>query len=236
MLKLGLLQCDFIDTHMHQHSGGDYPDMFSRLLQSTHRPFELSIFDVVNGSLPQHCQDFDGFIITGSRHSTYEAQPWIEQLTQFIQHCHAYDTKVIGSCFGHQIIAHALGGTVNKAAQGWGIGIHPVNIKQTLDWMHPHQHQLHLIFSHQDQVIALPKGATIIAESHYCAVQMYTIGQQFLGIQAHPEMSLSHIRALLAQNRERYDADALSQAETSLSRLSHDGALIGQWMMDFFHQ
>ena len=233
MLKLGLLQCDSIDTHMHTHSGGDYPDMFARLLQQTGQPFALTTFNVTDGVLPQHSKDFDGLIITGSRHSTYEAQPWIDQLTQFIQHCQHHETKVIGSCFGHQVIAHALGGTVNKAIQGWGIGVHQVNIKQQQTWMQPYQAQLNLIFSHQDQVIALPKNATILAESHYCAVQMYVIDQQFLGIQAHPEMSLAHIKALVQQNCELYGPEALSQAKISLERLSHDGEIVGQWMMDF---
>jgi len=234
MLKIGLLQCDRIDEQLHCHSGGDYPDMFTRLLDQTEQPYNLQCFDVTEGQLPANTPDFDGFIITGSRHSTYEAADWIQTLTTFVQNCSDIPKiKVIGVCFGHQLIAHALGGNVTLAPQGWGIGLHAVNIREKQPWMEPSKTEINLVFSHQDQVISAPKNAKIIAESQHCAIQMYTIGTQFLGIQGHPEMTKPHIQAIITRQINAIAPQILQSAHNSLTQLSNDGDIVGQWIMRF---
>ena len=63
---------------------------------------------------PEGIHDADGWLITGSRHGAYEDHPWIPPLEEFIRDAYAAQVPLVGICFGHQIIAQAMGGKVEK--------------------------------------------------------------------------------------------------------------------------
>ncbi len=155
---------------------GDYDDLFRRLLGG--RDFSFRTYAVVDGAFPDGPEAADGWLITGSRHGAYEDHPWIPRLEAFIREARAAGVPIVGICFGHQIIAQALGGKVEKFPGGWSVG------PTEYDWG---GETIRLNAWHQDQVTALPEGATVVASSPFCANAALVYGDSILTVQAHPE-------------------------------------------------
>ena len=115
---------------------------------------------------PKEVRSCDGWLITGSKHAAYGPEPWIPALKRLIQAIVAADLPLAGICFGHQIIAEALGGRVVKSDKGWGLGLDTYDLDPELA---PEQlQQVTLNIFHQDQVIEPPAGARIYARSEFC--------------------------------------------------------------------
>ena len=103
---------------------GSYPDMFKKLLNSNEDFLECTQLDfvvwpVINGTFPGSVNDADVWLITGSPFGVYEDHPWIYRLIEFVKLIYNAQVHMIGICFGHQIIAQALGGKVEKSMNGW---------------------------------------------------------------------------------------------------------------------
>src|SRR4051794_20137775 len=139
---------------------GDYPAMFGRMLGSG---FEIEGFDVAAGQLPSG-GNHDACLITGSPAGVYEALPWIAGLLDFIRS--AADRKMVGICFGHQAMAEALGGKVEKSHRGWGAGLHHYRVDRTEPWMDS-QAAIAAPASHQDQVVVQPPHTETVASSDF---------------------------------------------------------------------
>ena len=232
-MKIALLQCDTITELMRPHAGGDYPELFSRLLDQTQEDYQLDVFDATQGELPQNLADYTGFIITGSKHCVYQPAAWKLALEEFIRNANDGKHKLVGICFGHQILAKALGGQVQKSPRGCGIGIHTIGITKSATWMQPELTQCNLVFSHQDQVTSVPKNAEILATSPHCPIQMFIIGNNALGIQGHPEMNKSHSKALINQDIDNLGEDLAKRGHNSIEELSNDGSIVGHWIVNF---
>jgi GMP synthase-like glutamine amidotransferase len=231
-MNIGLLQCDHVNEQF-RHIIGDYPDAF-RAVFAQHAPdITLRVYDVCHGELPQSLDECDGYITTGSKYSVYDDVEWIHQLAEFVRQAHHQQKKLIGICFGHQMIAHALGGKVAKSERGWGIGIKAVELQQTKDWMQPEQQAYQLLLSHQDQVLELPAEAEILGSNDHCPVAMLMMGRHMLGIQAHPEFTPAYAEALMDTRLERIGYDTVQAAKSTLANPTDEGVL-GQWMAAFF--
>jgi len=203
---------------------GDYPDMFARLLHG--HGFTFRTYPVVNGTFPVHVTDCDGWLITGSRHGVYEDHPWLPPLEQFIRDSLAALVPMVGICFGHQIIAQAMGGTVQKFSGGWSVGAQDYDFggqKLTLNaW-------------HQDQVVTAPKGAKIIASNDFCthAALLY---DHALTIQAHPEFQSDFIDGLMrTRGKGVVPDDRLHAAALRLSDPIQDQTIAAR-IATFFHE
>ena len=160
---------------------GDYPMMFERLLGPG---FEIETFDVQDGELPE-LQGNDAFLITGSPAGVYEQRPWIKPLMDFIR---ATDgAKMIGVCFGHQAMAEALGGHVQKSAKGWSAGLHRYKITHPKPWIDT-DGTIAIPASHQDQVVLQPPNTEVIAASDFTpyAALAWT-DRPAISFQFHPE-------------------------------------------------
>jgi GMP synthase-like glutamine amidotransferase len=102
--------------------GGSPIDAYVRFFESVEAPFDYRGFEVAQGELPASPDVCDAYVITGSPRGVYDDDPWIAELSVFIREAYGAGKKLIGICFGHQILAHALGGQVEKSEKGLGLG------------------------------------------------------------------------------------------------------------------
>ena len=211
----------------------DYPALFSAMFADDPRiqNHQLTAVPVVDGIIPDSVDAFDAYLITGSRHGVYDDLPWIPDLMAFIKQAHAADKPLIGVCFGHQIIAQALGGHAAKSSRGWGLGVREVAVRNKPSWM-GNVDQIKLIHIHQDQVETLPTGATLIGENDFCPNAMYHIGDNVLCVQGHPEFTIDYITALMTVRFDMLGEDLVADALTTLNQ-GHDGALYASWILSF---
>lgn len=234
VMNLGILQCDSIrEEFVAQY--GQYPAMIAALLHTSDPSIEFSVFNVKQGELPNHVDAADAYIITGSRDGVNDGHNWIEQLEQFVRDLYHARKKVIGICFGHQIIAKAMGGQVIKSPKGWGLGMSQNTLLVDKSWMNPKQSELNILVSHQDQVVELPEGAEVLAGSEFCPYYMLQL-DSFLTIQGHPEFTKDYAKALIITREDHVSKIHFTKAMDSLSLNVHD-ALIAQWIVAFLsHQ
>ena len=204
---------------------GDYPAMFERLLGDG---FEVETFDVSAGQLPS--APHQAYLITGSPAGVYDPLPWIEPLCDFIRA--ARDSKMVGICFGHQVMAEALGGHVEKSAKGWGVGLHHYSIVRTEPWMEPVQ-QIAAPVSHQDQVVVQPPDTEVVATSEFTpyAALAWT-DRPAISFQFHPEFSPAYAKALIEQ---RYDQVSDPDAAIASLDAPNDSARVANWIRNFLN-
>ncbi len=187
-MKIGILQCgrapeEIVDRH------GDYTDMFRNLLGSS--TFTYGTWVVLDNVLPDSVNDADGWLITGSRHGVYEDHPWIPPLEQFIRDVYASGVPMAGICFGHQIMAQALGGKAEKFDGGWSVG----HVSYQLD---DSDEAASILAFHQDQVTKLPPEATRTGSTAFCENAFITYRGAAMSMQPHPEFSDEFMRDLIA--------------------------------------
>jgi GMP synthase-like glutamine amidotransferase len=227
--RLGVLECAHVAERHLAVAGGDYTAMFGGLLAAHVPGLELVPYDVVGGELPAAPGACDAWLCTGSPDSVYDDRPWIRSAAGFVRRVHASGVPFVGVCFGHQLVAHALGGRVARAASGWGAGVHRLAIARREPWMDPPARSLALHFMHQDQVVALPPGGVVVARAEHCPVAALRVGPSMVGIQAHPEFTPAYTRALLDERVARIGDAAVAAARAGLARPT-DEATVARWL------
>ncbi len=226
-MKIGLLECDHVADKFVDISG-TYPDMFAALLPDV----EFQLYDVCNGEFPESIDECDAYTTTGSRFSVYDKLDWISQLKDFIYQLHQKEKKFVGVCFGHQMMAEALGGKVLKSEKGWNVGVHSFEIVSKESWMDPFQQNLNLLMMCQDQIVRMPENSKILASSANCPVGIFKVGENMLGIQAHPEFSKDYEKAFMLSRTDRIGEEKIQKALDSLEK-APDKSLIRDWIMNF---
>ena len=230
-MKVAILECDDV-LEKFQPQFGHYSGMIRDMLDATNHKFEFDIYDCRRGDYPTNLDAYDFFITTGSKAGAYDDSPWIRQLIKFIRRLDEEKKKLIGICFGHQVIAIARQGKVEKSDKGWGVGIAGNRIIASPDWMREKRPELNIIVSHRDQVTHLPDDALVIAESDFCPYFVVQWSDHFLSIQGHPEWDNDYSRALI---NDRRDIIPSERAEAGLNSLvkQPDNALFTRWILDF---
>jgi GMP synthase (glutamine-hydrolysing) len=195
-MKIGILQAGRSPDNL-QAEHGDYDAFFRRFLDGN--DFEFETFPVLDGVFPDGVEDADGWLVTGSRFGAYEDHDWIPPLEAFLRESYAREIPIVGICFGHQILAQALGGKVEKYSGGWSF---PAGIK--------------LIAWHQDQVTELPADARVVGSSEFCRFAALAYGDRAYTIQPHPEFNDDFAFGLIEARRAILPEGVADRAEASL--------------------
>jgi GMP synthase-like glutamine amidotransferase len=202
--------------------------MFRRMFDQTGMAFSYDDVDAqAEGALPDPV-GLEGIVITGSPAGVYEDHAWLPPLRKFIQAAYAAGTPMVGICFGHQIMADALGGDVRKSEKGWGLGRHQYTVRRRPGFMADAPETLTVACSHQDQVLVPPQEAEVILGSDFApnAGLLYKSGRA-LSFQPHPEFEDDYARALVELRRGKADDATVDAAVASFATPSDSGRLSG---------
>ncbi|MCB9420696.1 MAG: GMP synthase [Ardenticatenaceae bacterium] len=213
--------------------GGLPVDAYIRFFQDAGAPFTFVGYEVAQGQLPASPDECDAYVITGSSNGVYDLDAWIPELMAFVRESYRAGKKLVGICFGHQILAHALGGHAEKSEKGWGLGLKKFSVLQSKPWMTDGAEQCSLHFAHQDQVVALPPQAELLGGNAFCPNAFFVIGDQVLGIQGHPEFTRSMMEDLLGPMKTELEPVVHETAVSSLSQGTPDNELVGKWLVNF---
>jgi GMP synthase-like glutamine amidotransferase len=223
-MKIGILQTGQAPEPL-RATPGDYPALFERLLAGQGFTFRSWLVEAME--FPGSILDADGWLITGSRHGAYEDHPFIPPLEQFVRDALAAHLPVVGICFGHQIMAQALGGRVEKFAGGWAVGAQEYDFGGR---------SLVLNAWHQDQVITPPDGAQTLARNDFCAHAALSFGPYGFSVQAHPEFGDDFIAGLIeTRGRGLVPAPLLDEAESRLGK-ARDADVVARMIGAHFKQ
>ncbi len=223
-MQIGILQTGQAPDAL-RAATGDYPDMFAQLLAAPDMTFRTWHVEAMD--FPASPSDADGWLITGSRHGAYEDHAFIPRLEQFIRDVFASGRPIVGICFGHQIMAQAMGGRVEKFAGGWAVG------PQTYDF---DGQTLRLNAWHQDQVTVAPPGAQTVASNDFCRHAALAYGGSGFSVQAHPEFGDAFVQGLIdTRGRGVVPEDRLRDATQALGQRS-DADVIGARILSLFRE
>lgn len=229
ILETDILRPELVDQYQ------SYGRMFEQLFARQPIAAEFVTYNVVEGNYPADDERFDAYLVTGSKADSFGTDPWIETLRTYLLDRYQRGDKLLGICFGHQLLALLLGGKSERAHQGWGVGTHRYQVAEQPDWMSPAMDELTLLISHQDQVTALPKDATVVASSDFCPIAAYRINDQVLCFQGHPEFIHDYSRALL-EIRQQHLGETIYKSGIESLQHDHQGAAVAEWMMRFVAQ
>jgi GMP synthase-like glutamine amidotransferase len=210
-----------------------YPDMFAALLGEADAGLSFEVVKLVDGEALPDPAACEAVVITGSPSGVYDQTPWMDPLRDFVRGVFRVKTPMVGVCFGHQIIADAMGGDVRKSDKGWGVGRHTYQVLEHRPWMAGAGASVSLAVSHQDQVITPPEGAVTLARAAHTEHAMLAYEDApVMSVQGHPEFGDQFVAALYAARRGRLSDAQVDGAIASLAE-RHDNEMVGRWMARF---
>jgi len=223
-MRIGILKCGQ-SPEVIRGELGDYDTMFERLLDG--RGFDFTSYHVENMDFPASVHDADGWLLTGSRHGVYEDHAFIPPLERFIRDAYAAHVPMVGICFGHQIIAQALGGKVVKHPAGWSVGAQDYDFDGE---------PVTLNAWHQDQVVERPAGAAVAASNDFCENAALVYDDRAFTVQAHPEFSDRFIQGLIDARAKGVVPDhLLDQARARMGGERQSGSIADRIESFFKH-
>lgn len=224
-MKIGILETGKPPAPLAKRFGR-YPAMFEALLGADHA---YTTYDVEAGGVPTRADEQDAYIVTGSPAGVYEELAWIGRLLDFLRAAKGR-AKLVGICFGHQAMAQAFGGKVEKSANGWGAGLHRYYVIDRAFWMDDAS-SIAIPVSHQDQVVVQPPNSRLLARSVFNPYGVLEYEDQpAISFQCHPEFEPGYARALIELRRDR-----IERADEAIASLAqpNDRARVAGWIRRF---
>ncbi len=238
-IKLALIETGTPAPPLRARFGGYY-DMFHQAFATESPEIELVNFPVYQDLVFPDVTQFDGVLISGSPYGVYEDHDFIPPLKDFIRREMTCGTAIAGICFGHQIMAEAMGGKVEKSDKGWGVGVHTYALSKDVTQsegitqknslftnIFKDYDTLSCLLSHQDQVVSLSPSIQRLGGSEFCPNGILEYGKgNGVSFQMHPEFTLEFAEALLDSRRDRIDSITVSDAQVSFGTVSDRTAMI----------
>lgn len=232
-IKLGILQTN----HDKSVDVGDaFPDdahRFRDMFDAQEDRFAYRVYMTIGGEVPQDLDEQDAYMITGSPLSVLDQHVFTDDLMDFIRRCDAAKKPLMGACFGHQAIALALGGKVERSVNGYNVGIEDTVYHAKRDWMTPDRDLLPMYVFHEDAVTELPVGCDLLGSTAKCKNASFAKGDHIFTTQAHPEFGHDFISCVLRFTQSAIPAENRQAAWDSLER-NQEGHIFGLWTTQFF--
>lgn len=226
-MKLTIIQTGDVPAPLRAQFG-PYRQMFETMFDSTGQGFSYDMVAVSDGAPLPDPAALEGIVITGSAAGVYDDLFWLDPLRAFIRNAYGQRTPMLGVCFGHQIMADALGGDVRKSDKGWGLGRHSYEVVSKPAFMRTAPAVLSVACSHQEQVIVPPVEAEVILKSDFTpnAGLAYRNGAA-LSFQPHPEFADDYTVALAELRRGKAPDALVDKAVASIATASHSKDVTG---------
>ena len=236
-IVLGILETGLVEKE-YRNQYGSYPEMFRSLFEALasvegDSPIQYKDYNVIEGEYPEDIDECDAYLITGSKHDSFSDDPWIVTLRDYIRTLHQKQKKMVGICFGHQVIAHALGGKAGRCDKGWGVGVYSAQVTDSEPpaWLN-NSKSFNLNVTHQDQVSSIPPDATLLAGNEFCPYSAFYIEDIALCFQGHPEFSKDYTKVLMNARQDIIGEPTFSKGMSSFEQAT-DHLLVAKCMLDF---
>ncbi|GLR92802.1 MULTISPECIES: type 1 glutamine amidotransferase [Bradyrhizobium] len=209
----------------HRERHGSFPDIFARMIRAEDPTATVDVVSIPNGDALPDPRKVEAILITGAAAGVYDELDWMAPLEDFVRKAYVNRTPMVGVCFGHQLIAQALGGTVRKSDKGWGIGRHVYHVLPENGVVDGET--IAIPCSHQDQVIEAPSDALTILSSDFTphAGLLYANGTT-LTVQPHPEFDVAFAEVCCELRDGKAPEDVVATARASLAE-PMDNAKLG---------
>lgn len=234
-MKLTIIQTGEVPPTLRPQFGA-YAPMFTRMFDEAGQSFDYEVVKLHEGAELPDPAKLESILVPGSAAGVYDDYAWLDPLRAFIRSAYAANTPMLGICFGHQIMADALGGDVRKSEKGWGLGRHTYAVKSRPGFLATDLPALSIACSHQDQVIVPPREAEVFLGSEFTpnAGLVYNNGKA-LSLQPHPEFLDDYTLALAELRRGKAPDAVVDTAVASVATPSHSNDVAG-WLGAFLQR
>jgi len=243
-LRIAILECDTPLDNTRAKYGG-YGGVFKQMLErganalqhdglSAEEGLLLKIFNIVEKQdVYPALEDIDAILMTGSRYNAFDDTPWITKLVDFTKMVLKQDrVRIIGVCFGHQIVGRAMGQKVDRGGE-WEVSVTPVELVGKGKELFKVD-SLNLWQMHRDIVYGFPEGVEQLAETAVCQNQGMYCKNRMITVQGHPEFTRDIEEEIL---KSRVATGIISEAvyKDGMQRLPDhdDGIIVAQAFLRF---
>ncbi len=209
-------------------------EKFHDLLQPLKPDAKIDMYYVSEHEFPASVDDYDGYMLTGSPASVHDGFDWIDRLSELVVEADQRNKRIVASCFGHQLVAKTFGGSVGKNEGGWVIGNYRLNILREFEWMQPQAQTTDLYHFNKERVTRLPDGAVSFAHSDDYDDFAFTLGDNIMCMQGHPEQPSRAMNNFLKSVTPEISSAEIELARRMIDHGEPDADIWGQWMMRFF--
>ncbi|KAF7860386.1 hypothetical protein EAF04_008512 [Stromatinia cepivora] len=241
-LRIAILECDtpFPNTNAKYNGyGGVFTSLLERGATTLTPPIPVSSLQITSydvATLQEYptLSSIDAILISGSRFAAYDSEPWIVKLVAFVQRILEQGrVRVVGICFGHQIVGRAMGMRVQRNERGWELSVTAVELTGKGKEIFGLE-SLNIFQVHKDMVYEYPEEVEQLAYTDKCATQGMYIKGRLMTMQGHPEFTKEIVREVLEARHASgiFDDETFEDAMSRVNK-DHDGVKVAQAFLKF---